>query len=664
MLAVLMLACVLASCGKEKDALDNTVEQASRYTSTINLWMVTESPYLQKASEMLFAGQDPDSYPEKETAQTAEQKAFLATLGSELEAAWRQLDDVQDQLNVLTKKRFKTKVNLRYFVDEAGENGYYAKLEKAFNDIDSAKANGVSLYPEITEEETVKNEYGIPELKYPTALDFQVDVLFVGGAANYYKYADMGWITPLDEMIPNSAVQLTYHLTPTLLSAAKYNGVTYAIPNNGILGEYKYLAVKTDLMNEYYISADKLENSLYSAEMKQFLTYVAKDGVTPIYSETGKIELENIHYWSYAVDGSYYVQQPDTFSLFGGFYSATDAQGTRVDCENLLLNSQYSANMMLKLEYESNGYVTADPNAKTQAAVRIETGDYAMKADLEKDGYTVLAIESPRITDEDVFDAMFAVGSHTQDPNRALEIIAMLNTEPEIRNLLQYGIEGVNYTLETVKDAKDNVIGTYAKATADNAYEMSLAKTGNMFVAYPNALESDVANGKYGIEEWANAKKQNLEATIYPTTGLAVSNSYYEVDDAGVRVLAAVSARMQAYLDAKMQEICNETDVDRKAALTEEFKALFTTATGKFNMGYDSLAEWMLQILEAEGADVMYRPAGAAADVKVTVQDLTVALAGMSDIYIDSEPPAKGSVQSTSIIYQKWYSDYFVPKKG
>ena len=139
MLAVLMLAVVFVSCADDGDAIDNAVNDASRYTSTINMWVITESALVERASELLLKGNDPDKYPEETYKQNDEQKAFLATLAAEnanLEKAWRQLDDVCDRINDLTKKRFKTQVNIKYFTEET----YYTKLEGAFLDMAAAKA--------------------------------------------------------------------------------------------------------------------------------------------------------------------------------------------------------------------------------------------------------------------------------------------------------------------------------------------------------------------------------------------------------------------------------------------------------------------------------------------------------------------------------------------
>lgn len=641
MLAVLMLAFALVSCGNDGDAIDNAVNEASRYTSTINMWVITESKMVQKASELLRQGNDPDKYPEEESAQTDEQKTFLASLEAGLEKAWRQLDDVCDQINVLTKKRFKTQINFRFFT----EDEYYTKLEGAFTDIAAAKAEadktGAPLFLEIAEGETEKNEQGVPELKYPATLDAQADIVFVGGAQNYFKYVENGWLAEIKaDDISNFAPQLQYHLTASLLSASKYDGKTYAIPNNNPLGEYTYLAVDSALMEKYAIKASEMGNSLYSAETKRLLDYVyaEADGTYPIYSANGKVDFELLHYWSFDEN---YALSPATFSLFGGFYAADATPAQTVAYRNLFVQEAYTSALKTKTYYENTAnYITRDPSAP--AAVRVVKGTFADKAALERDGYEVLTVSAPRAADEDVFGAMFAVGAITRDKNRNLEIIAMLNTESEIRNLLQYGIQDVNYTLKSVKDAAGNEIGVYADMKADNTYVMDLAKTGNMFVAYPNAEKTDLANGKYGIDAWENAKKQNLEAILYPTLGLNFSTAY-KVDDKGMRIINAVSAQFKSVV---MDNITTTARVD-------ELK----TGAGDANaVGIEAMAAWIL----GQTGSVTYVPAGATAAVAVTVEDLTAALTAMGSTY--SSAMAPGAELSTKVLYDEWWIRNYAPK--
>jgi hypothetical protein len=229
---------------------------------------------------------------------------------------------------------------------------------------------------------------------------------------------------------------------------------------------------------------------------------------------------------------------------------------------------------------------------------------------------------------------MFAIGAVTRDKNRNLEIIAMLNTESEIRNLLQYGIEGTNYTLKTAVGA-DGKEYEYADMKADNLYVMDVAKTGNMFVAYPNAAKSDFANGKYGVDAWANAKKQNLEATLYPTLGLNFSTAY-QVDVKALRILNAVSAKFKTVV------MDNLTTV---AAVEELIAGANAAALG----GNAATSAWILGLV----GEVTYVPAGATEAVAVSADELTLAIAGLASSYSDAI--TEGSVLSTKVLCDEWW---------
>ena len=649
-LAVLMLLVVFTSCGDDGDAIDNTVNEASRYTSSINMWLITESKDVEKASQMLMDGYDPDNFvDDKLKDRTDDEKAAVAKLSDVEKLAWEQLDDISDALNKITKKQFKTQVNLRCVTEES----YYQTVEKAFADYEKELAeNRFDDDEDLQKEETVLNEYGIAELKYPKASAAQVDILFVGDIVKYRQYADNGNIAPLDEMIENSAVKLSYYISDLLLKSAMYNGEIFGVPNNHTIGEYTYLAVDEKLANDYLTTPEKLGGSVFTSEAYRLLEYVYEASknetdpakkIYPIYSETGTVELSMLHYWSFNPDSANatYIQSPETFSLFGGFYTSNSVKGSLVGCSNLLSSQEYSTNLQRKLRYESTeGYITQNP--EHASAVRIVKGDYSMKAELEAQGYAVFVSELPRVTDEDVFTSMFAVGKNTSDEERAMEIITYLNTNAEVRNLLQYGIEGKNYELKTVKgeDGKDRV---YAAALEGNTYEMDITKTGNMFVAYPNAAETNVAEGKYGVMEWEIGKLQNLDAATYPTVGLyfnteefVENTSGFKANEEHVRILNAVSAKVK-------------TNIIDTLTTPEQAQAIYDEAS-KYSMDYDKMAEF---ILEKIGESVTYQMSGENTATTVTKYKLSAALMGMATSYNpDSTRP--GTVQSTNVLYQEW----------
>ncbi len=596
-LVVLMLAVVFTSCADDGDAIKETTDEASRYTTTLNLWLIAEE------------GMDAE-----------------------------QAKAVNDAINKITKQKFRTQLNIKYMTEE----GYYAALEKAFTDhkaaIAEAKKNGTTLRTESTSEETILNEYGVPELKYPTALDFQVDILFMNSADKYREYADKGWLVSLDTHLEDTAVKLSYYVNGEMLDAVRYLDIPYGIPNNTTIDEYTYLAVDEELLNDYLTSPEQLEDSVFSDKSYQFLNYIfsmdqsgvaAEDKIYPLYAEGGKLDIGMMHYWGYKLDAAsgYYVPDPASFSIFGDFYYAESVRGSAIGCANVLTNNRYVDFLSKKVEYENTeGFITSDPEAN--AAMKVVKGGWEKKAELEAQGYTVLSIETPRVDDTTAYESMFCVGAYTDNEERSVEILTYLNTNAELRNLLQYGIQDVNYTLNTVEgvdlETGEPKTYSYVTPTADNRYLMDINKTGNVFMAYPDSEEK--------VMQWEYGKMQNKEATAYPTVGVHFDYGSYKLDTKSIEVLAAVSA---AFEERVLDVITNPADV---VALSGEIKAVASNAI--------KMSELLLAKI---GTDVTYTYEGATKTV--TQDDLKAAIAGMNSGLLVS---GKDSLQSVYALYRDW----------
>ncbi|MBR7111863.1 MAG: hypothetical protein IKC75_02925 [Clostridia bacterium] len=620
LLALLMVLPLLVGCSNDDD-ISNINKEAERYTNTLNVWLITESKLVVDASAVILSG----ITPRKESLNLLSdaEKATLAAMSEEQKAAWYQVGQITEKVNALTKANYRTQLNLKYFL----EADYYAAVEAAFAKHEENIAAG-NVQTENKTEETILNEYGIPELKYPSIPDYVVDILFIGNQEKYTQYANNEWLADMQAHLSDSAIKLNSYVSSTYLTAAAINGMIYAIPNNHSVGEYVYMLADKNLMKDF--TDDLSGSTIYDSEFKAYLDYVYEnytgaDKIYPIYSETGKIDIDYAHYWSFDVSTDVAKQNPDRFSIFGDAYPDTSI----LENKNLLTDSAYMKALANKVYYEAtDGYLTTDKDAK--AAVKIVKGSYEKKAQYEKEGYEVMVVQYPQLTDAEIYKSMFGIGAYSVSEKRAAEVLTYINTDTEIRNLLQYGIEDVNYTLEPVykKDAAGEdtteVDGYYAKPTKDNLYEMDLEKTGNTLIAYPNDPD-DIHRHEYDT-------KQNFEMVIAPTLGMNFTPSY-KIDKNSILVMDAVSA--------KLWEVIGNMQTSAEVE-TMHLRAVAAAANGDWQMTY--------LIREYIGEGLTYvDETGATKEITNSV--LRAAIVALKVTAYNSN---EGGVQSPYYLYTDW----------
>jgi len=133
--------------------------------------------------------------------------------------------------------------------------------------------------------------------------------------------------------------------------------------------------------------------------------------------------------------------------------------------------------------------------------VKEVTGDYRDKAAYEADGYICNVVEYPQATADEAFSSAFAIVNGIQYPDRAMQVLFLLNSDEYFRNLLQYGVEGVNYIKED-----DGSISPYIEG--DGVYNMNMFYTGNSFMLYNSPIWTAEMN--------ALGLAQNAEAVYAP----------------------------------------------------------------------------------------------------------------------------------------------------
>ena len=125
----------------------------------------------------------------------------------------------------------------------------------------------------------------------------------------------------------------------------------------------------------------------------------------------------------------------------------------------------------------------------------IKTGTYSDKAKFEAEGNICNVVSAPSVVAEDVYSSAFAVidSNDATVNNRAIRLIYALNKNVEIRNILQYGIEHTNYTIEN---------GAVVRKDGNDSYVMNPYYTGNIFLLmYSDELAWNEAAMQNGVNQ-------------------------------------------------------------------------------------------------------------------------------------------------------------------
>ena len=505
LLVLIMLCASLVSCGEKSDeeTIDKITDKASEETATISMYLMAE----QEVS------------PEVEEA---------------IEAA----------VNKITKSKFKTQVDIRYYTADK----YYEAIENALAIADEEAMSG-SIFDaweededeeSETEIETILNENGLPELKYPDIPDHQVDIFYLSGIENYTYFDEMQYL----ELLGAYTGSLGADIFPMFLDYMKtLNGGVYAIPTNKAIGEYNFLLLNKEAMKDTNYSKGDF-TSISDANCQDFIQLVAesyRDEYVPFYSNGNVLDfVPNFKYWGIDENG----RLCEKFSVIGAKFDQSvkyKGSASAMNPSNLLGNTAFVEHVTTLRGYEFNGYYATEEEkaAGKDFAVGYVTGGAEIYAEYG-DKYDVIALSAPILTTDSLYDDMFAVSVYA-NVTRSMDVINYMNTNVEFKNLLLYGVEDVHYKFVESEELDENgepykLVRRLTDKNGKPLYLMANEKTGNTFNAWP--LEGQDPN-------WADhAKIQNREAIVSLALGFSTNYGGYDVNAAELKEMATLSKKI------------------------------------------------------------------------------------------------------------------------
>ncbi len=321
-------------------------------------------------------------------------------------------------------------------------------------------------------------------------LGHRADILFSGNFSDYSNFVEAGVYESLDEYFITDEGQKLYEAyAPEIWKKVERNGNTYGYLSEIYPADRAAALCNEEIAKKYGIAVPEGEWSFYDVGR-----YIEAAGVTQADISTQEVLLAAWPNALILMEGYY-----ECLTLFNDIYFKADGTGgwTAVDlskeegfiklvktikeysdkgwytCLYNLVGEEYSN--------ESSGRFVFDFVAGTQEGIKFTKNKFVCN------DYTVCDVTSGKTSYgavERMENMINGVTSWAEYKDEALKLITLVNTESELSNLLQYGIEGVDY------EYKDRLV----KSLSSSRYDQIPMPTISSAIANINILHNVLAD--------------------------------------------------------------------------------------------------------------------------------------------------------------------------
>ena len=414
--------------------------------------------------------------------------------------------------------------------------------------------------------------------------DSSVDMVFTcsWSSDEYNTYAKDGYFVKLDDLIAEYGADLVAAIPESLMQAATIEGAEgmgiYAVNGFKDTATQNTWDVNVTLLNELGYTLDDFKAmSFYDfGELFQKAKEVKGDSFYPFLIEPMVLER--------MVTGSIIVAGDAGSTNLLSLYLNQDDVSAEGPYGNVLLNKfgteEYKKFVEKMHEYYEAGYI--DPSlavAETSNDTRTnaqKTGEYLIGTQSYAFGYEyspdVLArgIEVAFVPCTDPYvdttasqGAMMAISTASEHPVESFKFLALLNSDPTLMTLLNYGVEGVHYTLNAdglveFTDERAN----YSPWTNGMGNVTILPDTASEGAGFRESFKAYYAGAKgipslgFVFNNEAVANEMAALGTVAAQYALALDAGAIDPETALPEFLAALDAAgMQTYLDAANEQL-------------------------------------------------------------------------------------------------------------
>ena len=405
------------------------------------------------------------------------------------------------------------------------------------------------------------NMYGFSDASQKMMLMLQsgegCDLIAVSGFVPYIPAVGTGGLMALDDLLPKNAPNLWARLKPEWWNAARVNGKIYnAINYTGWTG-YAGFWARSDLIEKYKFD---WQNTKTWQDWEPLFDNIVKNekNVTPIISSDMWGQMWYSTYWGYdPVDDS-------IGSGRGGSLLGVKIGGKDRKVQLVLDTAEYKDALKLARSWYSKGYVSKDivpdndmiaKRGQLQYGVFMfpGVGDFSTKAmaDTEWQGIPILSkpLQQKTLLTTGIGRTGTAVCSTSKHPDLAVKYIEEVNQNPELYNLLNFGLEGKHWVW---KDKANKVVGLPDGVKMDSA--TWLPNTYWQFGDRRQLYLTDPTD----IGVWERIDKGIANSDVLPIMGFTFDRKPVENEIAQVNTVAkeysGLNRGMEENIDGKLTE--------------------------------------------------------------------------------------------------------------
>lgn len=318
---------------------------------------------------------------------------------------------------------------------------------------------------------------------------------------NYLQNVTKGAYLPLDDLLKEYAPQTYASVPEEFWNATRVDGKIYGIINQQIIARTSLITINKELADKYNFDPKSIDSNL--------------DNLEPFLQQMAANDPDKCGFsMNFNPDNAYYFG----LEMLGGLTNPAgvymnDAEGTIV---NIFKTDEFKGFVEKMYEWNQAGYIMGEdglaggnpyPEQEGKRGSWM-SGTYKPGVESEetlKWGLEVYCepVSEPYVATAGVVATMHAIGRNSQNPERAMMLMELLNTDKEIFNMLAYGLEGKHY---------NKLDGDFIEQIPDSGYAPGTAWLhASTFNAY--LLEGQDA------DLWEQTKALNASAKVSPLLG-------------------------------------------------------------------------------------------------------------------------------------------------